>query len=145
MNATGTADRTERPRRGPLGLLLALFVAAGLVFSYGLGHAPPREICTAHSLHAPAGLPAAVPAGIADGIADGVAHAVAPPSGHHGFPVDACCLALPVLFGLLAFALAALPRPSGLRRPARSGWTLALPPPLAASAPSLAALQVLRL
>ncbi|POM23236.1 hypothetical protein BTM25_43890 [Actinomadura rubteroloni] len=136
MNATGTADRTERPRRGPLGLLLALFVAAGLVFSYGLGHAPPREICTAHSLHAPADLPASV--------SDGAVHAAAP-SGHPGFPVDACCLALPVLFGLLAFALAALPRRAGNRRPARSGWTLALPPPLAAPAPSLASLQVLRL
>ena len=37
---------------------MALFLVAGLVFSHGLGHAPPLRVCTAHSLGVPAALAA---------------------------------------------------------------------------------------
>ncbi|WP_019634487.1 hypothetical protein [Actinomadura atramentaria] len=144
MDASGAAARAGRAlRHGPSGLLVALLVVAGLVFSYGLGHAPPQEVCTAHSLHVPAGSPLVHGVGTASpgpliSLTDLPARA--PVS-----PADACCLVLPVLFGLLAFALAALPRRAGGRAAARGGWALAPPRPFAPAPRSLAALQVLRL
>ncbi|WP_143219862.1 hypothetical protein, partial [Actinomadura sp. CNU-125] len=44
-----------RPNRwsGLAGLLVAVFVVAGLVAGYGLGHAPPTRICTEHAVRAP--------------------------------------------------------------------------------------------
>ncbi|MFD0686319.1 hypothetical protein [Actinomadura fibrosa] len=49
-----------RRRHGPTGLLVALFVAAGLVFSYGLGHVPQARLCTEHAVRAPAAAVAAL-------------------------------------------------------------------------------------
>lgn len=45
---------TPRLRHGPAGLLMALFLVAGLIFSYGLGHAPALRVCTTHSVSVPA-------------------------------------------------------------------------------------------
>ncbi|WP_155885054.1 hypothetical protein [Actinomadura flavalba] len=129
---------TPRPRHGPAGLLVALFVVAGLVFSYGLGHPPPPQVCTAHALHAPADVPAfAAPSG------GGTVLAVAAPG---DAPVDpaTACLGLAVLLGLMVLALA-LPRvrplPPGPGRPRRAARA---PTARAPGPPSLAALQVLR-
>ncbi|XRQ15894.1 hypothetical protein ACN3XK_34975 [Actinomadura welshii] len=44
-----------RRRHGLAGLLVILFVVGGLIFSYGLGHAPVARVCTAHAVSAPAG------------------------------------------------------------------------------------------
>ncbi|GAA2445103.1 hypothetical protein GCM10010191_72310 [Actinomadura vinacea] len=124
---------------------MALFLVAGLVFSYGLGHTPPLRVCTAHET--------SVPAEAADAMA---AHpqglAAAPDLVSFDEPVHLPplrsseeCLCLAVLLGLLALTLAAKPRRVGVRRPPRAGWALAppvLPAPLALSRSSL---QVLRL
>ncbi|MFB4312428.1 hypothetical protein [Actinomadura sp. GTD37] len=139
-------------RHGTAGLLVALFVVAGLVFSYGLGHGPPPRVCTEHAVSAPAdtapgntaasGGVAAAPAPSLHGLADAALSAPAKP--RPPMPADVCLCAA-VLFALLLLALA-----TGLRRPlsrlpARAGWSLA-PPPGAASTPLFPpVLQVLRL
>ncbi|MEW2355573.1 hypothetical protein [Spirillospora sp. NPDC029432] len=137
---------TPRPRHGPAGLLMALFVVAGLVFSYGLGHGPPREVCTAHLVHVPAGVAAATPdAGAASPSSTAAPAYSAPVDLPPLSPMDATCLCMAVLAGLLVLALAAKPRRSGRSLPRRTGWFL--PPPVRAAllSPSLASLQVLRL
>ncbi|TDC96490.1 hypothetical protein [Actinomadura sp. 7K507] len=70
---------TPRRRHGLAGLLAILFVVGGLIFSYGLGHAPVPRMCTEHAVSAP--LSAASPSG---------GHqtpetAVSPHQGLHGF------------------------------------------------------------
>jgi hypothetical protein len=148
---SGTAPRR---RHGLAGLLVALFVVGGLVFSYGLGHAPPARVCTQHAVSAPVGSVSA---------SAGQGHqgpGVSPPHGLHSLadasltapplkapspaPLDAC-LCLAVLFTLILLGLA-----TGLRRPISrlpAGTRRTLPPAsgfsaLLASTPSL---QVLRL
>ncbi|QXJ20083.1 hypothetical protein AGRA3207_000729 [Actinomadura graeca] len=136
---------TSRRRHGLAGLLVGLFVVAGLVFSYGLGHAPPPRVCTEHAVTVPVGAALADhgPHGTVPKPADAVMDAP-PPLPPQG-PSDAC-LCLAVLFTLMVFALlaAGLGRPL-LRVPARASWTAALPRgalPVLASPPTL---QVLRL
>ncbi|SNT10028.1 hypothetical protein SAMN05443665_101635 [Actinomadura meyerae] len=132
---SGTAPRS---RHGTAGLLVALFVVAGLVFSYGLGgHGPPLRVCTEHAVTAPADTaPAAGDALQASAI---------------GAPVKApapaldLCLCMAVLFTLVLLALAlGLRRPLS-RLPARAGWSLAPPPGTASAAAFPPVLQVLRL
>ncbi|TYK42893.1 hypothetical protein [Actinomadura decatromicini] len=151
---------TRRRRHGPAGLLVALFVVGGLIFSYGLGHAPPPRVCTQHAVSVPVaavssaagaeardaglsplqGLHSAADAVPADGAAaSGPAKRVPSQA-----PVDAC-LCLAVLFTLVLLGLAAVLRRRGLRLPARVGWALA---PILRGASAFAprpALQVLRL
>jgi hypothetical protein len=147
-------------RHGPAGLLVALFVVAGLVFSYGLGHGPPPRVCTEHAVTVPAAsLPAAgLPAGGASADA-GLQPAPASPGlvGLAGAALSApakplprtpleVCLCAAVLFALLLLVLAAGLRRRPLSRvPARTGWALS-PPPGAASTPAFPpVLEVLRL
>jgi hypothetical protein len=131
---------------------MALFLVAGLTFSYGLGHAPPLRVCTAHAT--------SVPAGLADAAAAAAQHADGPAAGLPG-PSEApsfsepvhlppmgpgdLCLSLAVLLALLVLSVAARPRRTGARRPRRSGWILAPPALSAPLARSLSSLQVLRL
>ncbi|NDU72651.1 hypothetical protein GWI34_08425 [Actinomadura sp. DSM 109109] len=143
-----------RRRHGLAGLLVALFVVGGLVFSYGLGHAPPPRVCTQHAVSAPVGTavtspghgqPDAGPSPLhgSHGLAEGVL-AASPMKVPAPVPVDAC-LCLAVLFTLVLLGLAVASRRLLTRLPARLGWTFAPPPwarPAPASAPSL---QVLRL
>ncbi|QFG26452.1 hypothetical protein [Actinomadura sp. WMMB 499] len=218
MTESVTESRTAalRPKRwsGLAGLLVALFVVAGLVAGYGLGHAPPVRICTEHAVTAPlsasaaapaapapaAALPAAVsdsgaPSGLsgpvpglpsnpgsgaatgpgpvplsASGVVSGVVSgSAADPvfggvSGALGGPVAAVhadaapgpldlpgppagdvCLCLAVLLTLLALGFSGGGRRPILRLPARSGRVPAPPAGGVLAAPSLAALQVLRL
>ncbi|WP_433323937.1 hypothetical protein [Spirillospora sp. CA-294931] len=129
---------TARRRHGFAGLLVALFVVAGIVFSYGLGHAQPLRVCTAHSLSVPVHH---LPAGHADG--DPIAASTpvdAPPLS----PAEAC-LSLAVLLTMLTLALAARPRLAGALRLPRAGRSPRGPTPTPPSPVSLAALQVLRL
>ncbi|MDL4821368.1 hypothetical protein [Actinomadura opuntiae] len=147
MTVSGTAHRR---RHGQAGLLVALLVVAGLVFSYGLGHAPPDRVCIENGMNVPAEVAAAMHH-------DGRAPAVHTPPGHHGTPqmslsaplrlpplapADAC-LCLAVLFALMLLGLAG-GRRAVLRLPARSGRAPA-PRGGALSPVSLASLQVLRL
>lgn len=148
---SGTAPRR---RHGLAGLLVALFVVGGLVFSYGLGHAPPPRVCTQHAVSVPVGaVPAstgheqpdagAAPLSGSQGPAQG-APAASPMKAPVHVPMDAC-LCLAVLFTLVLLGLAAVPRRPVSRLPARLGWTFA-PPPCTRLAPgSSPSLQVLRL
>ncbi|MEV4001559.1 hypothetical protein [Actinomadura sp. NPDC049753] len=148
---SGTAPRR---RHGLAGLLVALFVVGGLVFSYGLGHAPPPRVCTQHAVSVPVGAVSASTGHEQPGAA------AAPLSGSHGpaqdapaaaptkmpapVPMDAC-LCLAVLFTLVLLGLAAVLRRPVSRLPARLGWAFA-PPPCTRLAPaSWPSLQVLRL
>ena len=54
---SGTAHRR---RHGQAGLLVALFVVAGLVFSYGLGHGLPDRVCIENGMSVPAEVAAAM-------------------------------------------------------------------------------------
>lgn len=146
----------EAPRRrhGLAGLLVALFVVGGLVFSYGLGHAPPPRVCTQHAVSAPLGAlsgaagheqpgDGAAPLHASHGLAQAVP-AASPMKVPAPVPLDAC-LCLAVLFTLVLLGLAAGLRRPAARLPARLGWTFA-PPPCTRLAPaSSPSLQVLRL
>ncbi|MFG2090758.1 MULTISPECIES: hypothetical protein [unclassified Spirillospora] len=144
---------TPRRRHGQAGLLAILFVVGGLIFSYGLGHAPVPRVCTEHAV--------SVPAGVASSIT-GVAslQGSSPLQDVHGSAEPASAaplkqkppltpmnagLCLAVLFTLVLLALATgLGRPV-FRLPARVGWALA-PPSRGASTPTFRrSLQVLRL
>jgi hypothetical protein len=130
---------------------VALFVVAGLVFSYGLGHGPPPRVCTENAVSVPvSSVPAAGPEGPASaepsqglhGLAGAALTAPVKPSPQ--MPLDVCLCAA-VLFTLLLLALF-----SGLRRPfsrlpARTGWSLAPPPGATAPLAFPPVLQVLRL
>jgi hypothetical protein len=143
-----------RPRHGLAGLLVAVFVVGGLVFSYGLGHAPPPRICTQHAVSVPVGAPWALTGhGEADartaalqgshGTAQGALSA-SPLKAPAPVPMNAC-LCLAVLFTLVLLALAAGLRRTLSRLPARFGWALSPPSGarlVLAFSPSL---QVLRL
>ncbi|MCQ0021419.1 hypothetical protein [Actinomadura madurae] len=144
---------TPRGRHGLAGLLVALFVVGGLIFSYGLGHGAPARVCTQHAVSVPVG---AVSAG-GDHAQQG--EGAGPPSGFHGLagavltspdkppapvPTDAC-LCLAVLLSLLLLGLAGGFRRPLSRLPARAGWALAPPPGAPAAATCAPALQVLRL
>ncbi|WP_272499652.1 hypothetical protein [Actinomadura litoris] len=148
---------TQRRRHGLAGLLVALFVVGGLVFSYGLGHAPPARACTEHAVTAPVGAPTGHATGQTTGqttghatarhalqgaVADAAMNVPKPPA--HG-PAEVC-LCLAVLFTLLALGLlaAGLRRPL-LRLPARSGWSPALPRGGVPALSPVSSLQVLRL
>ncbi|GGQ40585.1 hypothetical protein GCM10010187_68310 [Actinomadura coerulea] len=154
---SGTAPRR---RHGLAGLLVALFVVGGLVFSYGLGHAPPPRVCTQHAVSVPVGAVAAstgheqpdagaAPLSGSHGPAQGapaasLMPAASPTKAPAHVPMDAC-LCLAVLFTLVLLGLAAVPRRPVSRLPARLGWTFA-PPPCTRLAPgSSPSLQVLRL
>ncbi|MFD0904327.1 hypothetical protein, partial [Actinomadura sediminis] len=52
MTETRTAPMRANGRSGLAGLLVALFVVAGMVAGYGHGHAPPRRLCTEHAVSA---------------------------------------------------------------------------------------------
>ncbi|QKW35866.1 hypothetical protein HUT06_18995 [Actinomadura sp. NAK00032] len=133
---SGTAPRS---RHGTAGLLVALFVVAGLVFSYGLGgHGPPLRVCTEHAVTVPVGTAAA------SGDAVHAAAALSAPDKAPALPLD-LCLCVAVLFTLLLLALAVGLRRPLSRLPARNGWSLAPPPGTAPSALFPPVLQVLRL
>ncbi|GLW67001.1 hypothetical protein Arub01_52440 [Actinomadura rubrobrunea] len=148
MTRTAAAPQ---PRRGPACLLVALFLVAGLVSSYGLGHGAPLRVCTQHAV--------SVPSAVADVIAADLppkAHALHPEAASSATtskaPVDLpplgpahACLCLAVLISLLAIALAVGRRRRRALRADRAPRVLvpsATGPPLT---PSLASLQVLRL
>ncbi|MEU9019653.1 hypothetical protein [Actinomadura sp. NPDC048394] len=165
---SGTAHRR---RHGQAGLLVALFVVAGLVFSYGLGHGLPDRVCIENGMSVPAEVAAALHHTAAE--PGGPASAGRAPTGHapaahtapvHGVPghpgpaatslsaplrlpplapADAC-LCLAVLFALMLLGLAT-GRRALLRLPARGGRAPAPPPGGFFSPVSLASLQVLRL
>ncbi|MFI0453021.1 hypothetical protein [Actinomadura sp. 6N118] len=153
-----------RRRHGLAGLFVALFVVAGLVFTYGLGHAAPMRVCTAHLT--------SVPSDVADALAHEAEHtaAAAPIKAVPGktFPLASAPLAsaplaakapldlppldpgggslsLAILLTLMVLALAAKPTRAGGVLPARLGWILGGPSQRAPLPPSLTALQVLRL
>ncbi|GGV33422.1 hypothetical protein GCM10010182_66520 [Actinomadura cremea] len=208
---------------GLAGLLIALFVVAGLVAGYGLGHAPPMRICTEHAVSAPIAAAAAEPGGppagaavapaapdapfaplpdpatgpmsgpmsgprsgplpnaalsAAPALASGIASGPVPDAAHgaaQGFasggvsgglsgpvgavhadvaplpldlpeqPAGDVCLCLAVLLTLMAIGLSGGARRPFLRLPARAGRVAAPPTGAAFAAPSLSALQVLRL
>ena len=165
---SGTAHRR---RHGQAGLLVALFVVAGLVFSYGLGHGLPDRVCIENGMSVPAEVAAAMhhasaerggpeaagraPTGQAPDAHTAPVHGV---PGHPGpsvtslsaplrlpplAPADAC-LCLAVLFALMLLGLTT-GRRALLRLPARSGRAPAPPPGGFFSPVSLASLQVLRL
>ncbi|MFC9978005.1 hypothetical protein ACFVH6_44570 [Spirillospora sp. NPDC127200] len=163
--------RSRRQRRGLAGLFIALFLVGGLVFSYGLGHAPALRLCTAHDTGIPSAPAApAPPAGSAsatgtasvpgaavnaDGhpaVRDLPAHLtprawVALDAPDRRAPLDPAhaCLCLAVLLSLMVLALAAPFRRTLLRLPPRLGWLAGPPLGTVAAPPSLSALQVLRL
>ncbi|GAA4241187.1 hypothetical protein GCM10022254_69010 [Actinomadura meridiana] len=140
----------SKRRNGPAGLLIALFVVGGLIFSYGLGHGPPDRVCTEHSMSAP--VPAAPPPTGTNTPEPGVsllhglhraADATLTPEKHR-VPMDAC-LCVAALFTLVLLGLAAILRRPAARLPARLGWTL-VPAAGRTSSPLFRpALQVLRL
>ncbi|MBX6767493.1 MAG: hypothetical protein IRY90_10140 [Actinomadura rubrobrunea] len=148
---TRTAGAAPQPRRGLAGLLVALFVVAGLVSSYGLGHGAPLRVCTQHALSAPSAVADAINADPppqahllrpeAASSATAVRAPVAPPPLS---PAHAC-LCLAVLISLLAIAVAVGRRRRRVLQADRAPRVLApsaTGPPLT---PSLASLQVLRL
>jgi hypothetical protein len=168
VTVSGTAHRR---RHGQAGLLVALFVVAGLVFSYGLGHALPDRVCIENGLSVPAEVAAAMhhapakpggpeaagraPTGQEPAVRTAPVHGA---PGHPGpsvtslsaplrlpplAPADAC-LCLAVLFALMLLGLAT-GRRALLRLPARGGRAPAPPPGGFLSPVSLASLQVLRL
>ncbi|WP_149264754.1 hypothetical protein [Actinomadura sp. K4S16] len=143
-----------RPRHGPAGLLVALFVVGGLVFSYGLGHAPPPRICTQHAVSVPVGAPWAFTGhGDAGAGASALQGSHSPAQGAASLsPVKApahvpmnACLCLAVLFTLVLLALAAGLRRPLSRLPARFGWTLSPPSGAGLVLAFSPSLQVLRL
>lgn len=163
-SVTETGETAKRRRHGLAGLLVALFAAAGLVFTYGLGHAPPMRVCTEHSTSVPSDVAALLGQGGQGGHSAG--HAAAGASlmkvPGHGARHDAGpgakapmklpplspaggCLGLAVLLGLMALGLAALPRRSGGLLPARFGWLVGPPQARVPFSASLGSLQVLRL
>ncbi|TDD71448.1 hypothetical protein, partial [Actinomadura rubrisoli] len=115
MMVSGT---TLRRRHGLAGLLVALFVVAGLVFSYGLGHAPPARWCTEHAVSAPASTPADVAAatGHKRGSVLGSAASAAPtaPVASAGLPGPAAAMA-PLLHRLpdVSMGTRTMPVPHG--------------------------------
>ncbi|MEU5995126.1 hypothetical protein ABZ806_39635 [Spirillospora sp. NPDC047418] len=141
-------------RHGPAGLLVALFVVAGLVFSYGLGHGPPPRVCTEHAVTVPVdSLPtdggqqpaASASASASQGMPQLAAAAFGAPAKPPPHTPLGVCLCAAVLFTLLLLALATGPRRPLSRVPARTGWALP-PPPGAASTPAFPpVLEVLRL
>ncbi|MEU8801704.1 hypothetical protein [Spirillospora sp. NPDC048819] len=150
---------TPRRRHGLAGLLAILFVVGGLIFSYGLGHAPVPRVCTEHAVSAPAGAASfsTASSGTASSFAgvpplQDLQSSAAGPAAEAAplkqepplIPMNAC-LCLAVLFTLVLLALATgLGRPV-FRLPARLGWALA-PPPRGAYTPAFRpSLQVLRL
>lgn len=148
---SGTAPRR---RHGLAGLLVALFVVGGLVFSYGLGHAPLPRVCTQHAVSVPVGAVSAstdheqpgagaTPLRGFHGLAQALP-AVSPIKVPAPVPVDAC-LCLAVLFTLVLLGLAAVLRRPVSRLPARLGWTFAPPPCTRLVPASPPSLQVLRL
>ncbi|MDL4777271.1 MULTISPECIES: hypothetical protein [Thermomonosporaceae] len=149
------AGTALRRRHGQAGLLVALLVVAGLVFSYGLGHAPPMRVCTEHYVTVPSGVAEALshhgdeagPAAVAapDGGPAAIRGAWAAPSDSPLSGPLYACLSMAVLLTLMVLALAAAPRRSGLRFPARRGRAPAPRTGGAPPLPSLSSLQVLRL
>jgi len=158
-SVTETGETAKRRRHGLAGLLVALFAAAGLVFTYGLGHAPPMRVCTEHSTSVPSDVAALLgqggqgghPAeaslmkapghGARNNVAPGAKAPMKPP------PLSPAggCLGLAVLLGLMALGLAALPRRSGGLLPARFGWLVGPPRARVPFSASPGSLQVLRL
>lgn len=131
-------------RNGLAGLLSILFVVGGLIFSYGLGHAPVSRVCTEHAVSVP--VDAASPPGASQVRQAGVS----PLQGLQKAPLKQdlaldASLCLAVLFTLILLGLAGVLRRPAFRLPARAGWVLTLPSrgtPAPALQPSL---QVLRL
>ncbi|MWA06455.1 hypothetical protein F8568_040140 [Actinomadura sp. LD22] len=141
---SGTAHRR---RHGQAGLLVALFVVAGLVFSYGLEHGLPDRVCIGNGTSVPAEhAPAARTAPVhgAPGHPGPAAASLSTPLRLPPLaPADAC-LCLAVLFALVLLGLAT-GRRALLRLPARGGRAPAPPPGGFFTPVSLASLQVLRL
>lgn len=124
---------------------MVLFAVAGLMFSYGLEHAPPPDLCHPHD-HVTWLVPGS----------DGAHHRPALTAGGPPFsefsshdrtphsPVDTC-LCLAVLLGIMLLALATRAGRWRLLLPARTGWRSADPARPSPAPLSLASLQVLRL
>ncbi|TDD32364.1 hypothetical protein E1287_23005 [Actinomadura sp. KC06] len=145
---------TRRRRHGPAGLLVALFVVGGLIFSYGLRHGPVDRLCTEHAVSVPVAAASAATGHHSPGPGGSALHGLhrladtaltAPLKDQPAqTPMDAC-LCLAALFTLVLLGLALALRRPAARLPARIGWTVV---PLAAgtSRPAFRpALQVLRL
>ncbi|GAA0590059.1 hypothetical protein [Actinomadura livida] len=120
------AGTTPRRRYGPAGLLVILLVVGGLVFSYGLGHAPVSRVCTEQAVSAPLKDHSSLKQGQPD------------------VPLNAC-LCLAVLFTLLLLGLAAGSGRPAFRLPARAGWAVVLRPEGRRVPVPRHSLQVLRL
>ncbi|MBO2452778.1 hypothetical protein J4573_37195 [Actinomadura barringtoniae] len=161
---TETGETARRRRHGLAALLVALFAVAGLVFAYGLGHAPPMRVCTEHSTSVPSDVAALLAPGGQGGHSAGHAPGASLRKAAlgHGFGHTAAsgakapmkppplspaggCLGLAVLLGLLALGLAALPRRSGGLLPARFGWLVGPPRQWTPFSAPPGSLQVLRL
>ncbi|TDC57615.1 hypothetical protein E1281_04135 [Actinomadura sp. KC345] len=147
---------TPRRRHGLAGLLAILFVVGGLIFSYGLGHAPVPRVCTEHAVNAPLSTVWSFGGHQSPGGHQAPETAVSPLQGLHGLagtaPVDepphgpahaSMCLA--ALFTLFLLGLAAGPGRAVFRLPARAGWILAVPSGAAHVWVLRPSLQVLRL
>ncbi|MGP4029028.1 hypothetical protein [Actinomadura sp. 3N407] len=147
MTVSGT---TPRRRHGLAGLLAILFVVGGLIFSYGLGHAPVARVCTEHAVSAPSGVVASStgvsPIQGLQGLQSSAEPALAAPLERKPplTPMNAC-LCLAVLFTLVLLGLATGLRRPAFRLPARVGWTLALPSGGTSAPAPWPSLQVLRL
>lgn len=149
---SGTTPR----RHGLAGLLVALFVVGGLIFSYGLGRTPVARVCTAHAVSAPVTALAALSTASPPAEASVPDARTAPESpfstpltaplreNRPGLPTDAC-LCLAVLFSFILLGLAGGRGRRSIRLPARAGWTAVLPPGVMRLPPSRHSLQVLRL
>ncbi|MFC5186513.1 hypothetical protein [Actinomadura harenae] len=154
---TGTAAPTaprrasralrSAPRRqhGLAGLFVVLFAVAGLMFSYGLEHAPPVDLCHPHDAvtwfgPGAEGAHHRLPHGDGESpILSVTSHDRTPPS-----PVETC-LCLAVLLGIMLLVMAARAGRRLLLLPARAGWRSAAPARPSPASLSLASLQVLRL
>ncbi|RFU39142.1 hypothetical protein DZF91_23970 [Actinomadura logoneensis] len=140
----GAAQRTPRRRHGLAGLFVVLFALAGLLFSYGLEHTPPPDLCHPHGPAWSAPVTGGTHIRLAPGDAAATPAAMAPT--RHTPPSPAqTCLCLAVLLGIMLLALGARPDRWRLLLPARLGWRPAVPARPSPAPLSLASLQVLRL
>lgn len=144
---------THRRRHGSAGLLVALFVVGGLIFSYGLRHGPPERLCTQHAVSVPVAVASASAGHQAPGPGASPLHELhraadtaltAPGKQVPQAPMDVC-LCLAALFTLVLLGLAAGLRRPASRLPARIGWTLVPPSAAARDLVPRPSLQVLRL
>lgn len=145
---------TPRRRHGQAGLLVIFFAVGGLIFSYGLGHAPVVRVCTEHAVSVPLGAVSSLTApqtpqtGVPplQGLQDSADAMLSAPLKQDlpEAPLNAC-LCLAVLFTLVLLGLATGLRRPAFRLPARAGWAIVLPSGGTSAPASRPSLQVLRL